>query len=351
MTCEAGYNSYLPSMKQSNVIKFALVGLPLGMFFFGVIALSYSFFSPASRVRDGSRTLLNSKVSVTEKDLKAWVARQVNDIGPRPSIDQKKTRITAKWIESELSEENIGYRPKVTFLDGKSGNYRNIEVELPGTDKVNEIIIVGTCYSSAADSPGANCNGTGVAALLATARYFVSTEHSKTIRFVACVGTFRTGEGIQGSGISFLAESSKKINEQIIGMIYLDSLGYYTDQIDDQRVPLQLKKEYQGKGNYLALVGELSSEEFIESFYSKFSEEYEMPVRKIVISRDLLDYQSENFVSLTGQGYPVLQLSDNSIYRYPHYQKGTDTPDKIDYERLSGVVKSLTTTIELMVSP
>ncbi len=338
-------------MKQSNVIKFGLVALPLGMFFFGIIALSYTFFSPASRVRDGNRTFLNSKTSVTEQDLKDWVTRQANDIGPRPTTDEDKTRITAKWIESELSEENIGYRPKVTFLDGKSGNFRNIEVELPGTDKADEIIIIGTCYSSAANSPGANCNGTGVATLLATARYFVSTEHSRTIRFVACVGTFRTDEGIQRSGISFLAESSKKINEQIMGMVYLDSLGYYTDQLEEPRVSLQLKEDYQNKGNYLALVGDLSSKKFIESFYSKFSEEYEMPAKKIVLSRDSLAHSSEDFVSLTGQGYPVLQLSDNSIDRYPHYQKGTDTPDKIDYERLSGVAKSLYIAIESILSP
>jgi len=338
-------------MKQSNVIKYALVALPLGMCFFGVIALSYTFFSPASRVRDGGRTLLNSKASVTEEDLKAWVIRQSNDIGSRPTTDQEKTRITAKWIESELSEENIGYRPKVTFLDGKNGNYRNIEVELPGTDKADQIIIVVTCYSSAENCPGANCNGTGVAALLASARYFVGTENSRTIRFVACVGKFQTSELIPSSGITFLADSLKKTDEQIIGLIYLDSLGYYTDQLEDRRVPTNLKGDYEGKGNYLALVSELSSNELIESFHYEFSQSHGMPVRKIVLSRDLLAESSEYFASLTEQSYPALQLSDNSIYRYPHYQKGTDTPDKIDYERLSGAVKSLVLSIDSMLSP
>lgn len=338
-------------MKQSNVIKFALIAFPLGLFFFGVIALSYSFLSPASRVRDGGRALLSSKVRATEKDLMAWVTRQANDIGSRPTMDQEKTRITAKWIESELSEENIGYRPKVTFLDGKNGNYRNVEVESPGTDRADEIIVVGTCYSSAGDCPGANCNGTGVAALLALARYFVDTEHSRTIRLVACVGTFQVGDGTQSSGISVLAKTCKKIDQQVVGMIHLDSLGYYTDQVTDQRVPPQLKEDYHGKGNYLALVSEVSSEKFIESFYSKFSENYEMPARKIILSKDSLAYLSEDFVSLTGQGYPVLQLSDNSVYRYPHYQKGTDTSDQIDYERLSGVVKALVFSIESMLSP
>lgn len=338
-------------MKQSNVIKFALVALPLGMCFFGVIALSYTFFSPASQVREGGRTLLNSKTIITEENLKSWVSRQSNDIGSRPTSDQKKTRITAKWIESELSEENIGYRPKVTFLDGKNGNYRNIEVELPGTDKADEIIIIVTCYSSAENCPGANCNGTGVAALLASARYFVGTENSRTIRFVACVGKFQTSEGIDGSGIAFLADSYKKTDEQIIGLIYLDSLGYYTDQLEDKMVPANLKGDYQVKGNYLALVSELASNEFIEYFHSEFSQSYEMPVREIVLSRDSLADSSKYFASLSGQSYPALQLSDNSIYRYPHYNRGTDTPDKIDYERLSGVVKSLVLVIDSMLSP
>ena len=338
-------------MKQFNIIKFALVALPLGMFFFGLIALSYTFFSPASQVRDENRSSLNSKTISTEKDLKVWVTRQANDIGPRPTTDEEKTRITAKWIESELSEENIGYRPKVTFLDGKNGNYRNIEAELPGTDKADEIIIVGTCYSSAENCPGANSNGTGVAALLASARYFVGTENSRTIRFVACVGKFQTSEGIQGSGITFLADSFKKTNEQIIGLIYLDSLGYYTDQLEEPRGPNRLKESNLAEGDYIAIGSELSSKKFIESFYSQFSKVYRMPVRKIILSRDSLAHSSEHFASLSGQSYPAMQLSDNSIYRYPHYQKDTDTPDKIDYERLSGAVKSLVISIDSMLSP
>jgi len=76
-----------------------------------------------------------------------------------------------------------------------------------------------------------------------------------------------------------------------------------------------------------------------------------MPVRKIILSRDSLAHSSEHFASLSGQSYPAMQLSDNSIYRYPHYQKDTDTPDKIDYERLSGAVKSLVISIDSMLSP
>ncbi len=39
--------------------------------------------------------------------------------------------------------------------------YYNLEVEIPGTDRANEIVIVAGHYDSVFGSPGANDNGTG----------------------------------------------------------------------------------------------------------------------------------------------------------------------------------------------
>ncbi len=30
-------------------------------------------------------------------------------------------------------------------------------------------------------------------------------------------------------------------------------------------------------------------------------------------------------------------ITDTALFRYPHYHKPTDTPDKLDYERLAHV--------------
>ena len=103
-------------MKQSNVIKLCLVAVPLGITLIGAFSLIYSFNAPASKPREGGRSVLNVNVLSTPEELRSWVKRQTNDIGPRPWNNADQTRVTAKWIESELSEENIGYRPKITFL-------------------------------------------------------------------------------------------------------------------------------------------------------------------------------------------------------------------------------------------
>ncbi len=41
------------------------------------------------------------------------------------------------------------------------------------------------------------------------------------------------------------------------------------------------------------------------------------------------------------QDTPAIMITDTAIFRYPHYHKRSDTPDKLDYERLARVVKGL----------
>lgn len=40
-------------------------------------------------------------------------------------------------------------------------------------------------------------------------------------------------------------------------------------------------------------------------------------------------------------GYPAVMITDTAPFRYSHYHKRTDTPDKVDYERTARVVEGL----------
>src|SRR5438270_10014648 len=72
----------------------------------------------------------------------------------------------------------------------------NVEAEISGSRP--EIIVIGAHYDSVFGSPGANDNGTGVAATIALARRFAGTRPKHTLRFVAFVNEeppyFLTGE-------------------------------------------------------------------------------------------------------------------------------------------------------------
>ncbi|HEX2201397.1 MAG TPA: M28 family peptidase, partial [Gammaproteobacteria bacterium] len=64
----------------------------------------------------------------------------------------------------------------------------NIEVSRMGCSRPEQILLVGAHYDSVRGSPGANDNGSGVAALLEIARFFTEVEQPEiTVRLVAFV--------------------------------------------------------------------------------------------------------------------------------------------------------------------
>jgi hypothetical protein len=40
-------------------------------------------------------------------------------------------------------------------------------------------------------------------------------------------------------------------------------------------------------------------------------------------------------------GFPAIMVTDTALFRYPHYHLPSDTPDKVDYERLARITKGL----------
>ena len=63
----------------------------------------------------------------------------------------------------------------------------NLEAQLPGTGRADEVVIIGAHYDTVVGCPGANDNGTGVAALIEIAAWARSLSPSRTLRFVAFV--------------------------------------------------------------------------------------------------------------------------------------------------------------------
>ena len=64
----------------------------------------------------------------------------------------------------------MGYEVEIQEYKVEGRVVKNIAVELIGASIPEEIIIVGAHYDSVLGSPGANDNGTGIAAMLESAR-------------------------------------------------------------------------------------------------------------------------------------------------------------------------------------
>src|SRR5205807_472647 len=134
--------------------------------------------------------------------------------------------------------------------------------EQRGTKSPAEIIVVGAHYVTHKDSPGANDNGFAVAALLELARLTLQRVPHRTIRFVPNEESPFTRTALMGSQV--YAKSCRERSENIIGMLCLETLGCYSEDVGSQWLSfhgLLLPR----RGNFLALVGDRKSRSLLQT--------------------------------------------------------------------------------------
>src|SRR5207244_232306 len=124
------------------------------------------------------------------EELRADVQKLAGEIGERNMWHHTQLNAAADFIEDSFSQ--AGLRTRRDSYEIRGQTCHNIEAEISGNRP--EIIVIGAHYDSVFGSPGANDNGSGVAAVLALAQRFAAreTERSppqrtpnKTLRFVA----------------------------------------------------------------------------------------------------------------------------------------------------------------------
>src|SRR5688572_12776676 len=102
---------------------------------------------------------------------------------------------------------------------------RNVEAEIVGASRPQEILIIGAHYDTIPNCVGANDNGSGVAALIEIARIVRQTKPARTMRFLA----FYNEERVSPAGSRLYAELCRSRGDNVVGMISLETIGYYTD--------------------------------------------------------------------------------------------------------------------------
>src|SRR6184192_140637 len=126
---------------------------------------------------------LSSGEVALREELRASVQKLAGEIGERNMWHYPQLNAAADFIEDSFSRAGIQTRRDSYDMRGQACH--NIEAEIPGVRP--EILLIGAHYDSVFGSPGANDNGTGVAAMLALARRFAGTKPKHTLRFVAFV--------------------------------------------------------------------------------------------------------------------------------------------------------------------
>ena len=260
------------------------------------------------------------------------------DIGARSWRDRENMDRAAEFIEEKLRAFGLDVLRQGFSYEG--GTYYNISAEVRG--KESEVLVVGAHYDTVEGTPGADDNSSGVAALLELARLTSKSTPPRTLRFAAFAleepPVFRTSR----MGSTVYAKSLAEEGIGVEGMIALESIGYYCLQDGCQYYPLSLLKlKYPKRGDFIAFVGNVSSKPFTLKLKSAFKAHTVLPVESLNTISAVPGVDFSDHRSFWRQGFNAFMVTDTAFYRNPHYHGPGDTPDTLDYDRMTEVVKGL----------
>jgi Zn-dependent M28 family amino/carboxypeptidase len=277
------------------------------------------------------------------EELRADVQMLGGEIGERNMWHYPQLNAAADFIENSFSR--AGLRPRRDSYNLRGQSCHNIEAEIRGAHP--QILLIGAHYDSVFGSPGANDNGTGVAAMLALARRFADKKTEHTLRFVAFANEeppyFLSNE----MGSFVYAGRCQTRGDQISAMISLETIGYFSDAPHSQTYPTPgLGVFYPKVGNFIGFVGNVGSRALLRRAVALFRKQAKIPSEGAALPAFIPGVSWSDQWSFWQHGYPGIMITDTAPFRYPYYHLASDTPDKLDYDRFALVVSGMEKVIE-----
>lgn len=311
---------------------FLIIIAAAGVAWFTMIRMPSSSYS-------GPWQPLSEQEMVLSEQLAADVQKLAGEIGDRNVREYENYLAAADFIQASF--EAAGYEVSRQEFETEGRACYNLEAEIEGTERPGEILVLGAHYDSVFGTPAANDNASGVAALLAIARAFAGDEPARTVRFVAFANEeppfFQTGN----MGSLVYARRSRERGENIVGMVSLETIGYYSEEPGSQNYPFPFQWLYPNTGNFLAFVGNTGSRGLLREGIRAFRENTAFPSEGAAVPSMIPGVGWSDHWAFWQEGYPGFMVTDTAPFRYPYYHTHQDTPDKLDYLRMTRAVTGL----------
>lgn len=280
--------------------------------------------------------------------LRAHVALLATEIGERNVLRPQALHAAADYIRGQWTM--MGYQVAVQRYLANGIASENLEVTVPGKVKPDEIILIGAHYDSVPGSPGANDNGSGVAALLELGRAFLSVAPERSVRLVAFVNEEPPFFSLGQMGSMIYAKAARARGDDIRLMLSLEMLGCYRDEPGSQNYPVLLHLCYPDRGNFVAFVSNLRSRKQLRQLVKVFRAHSTFPAESLAAFEFIPGVAWSDHLSFWRVGYPALMVTDTAFYRYAYYHSALDTPDKLNYVAMAQVVDGLQQALAALAS-
>jgi hypothetical protein len=269
--------------------------------------------------------------------LKGHVEVLAGLVGPRHLGKPSSMEAAAAYIERQLgaSGDAVG---RQTY-EAMGVPTCNLIVERRGVDREGEILVVGAHYDTVPETPGADDNASAVAMLLEVARLTAGAKMRRTVRLVAFSCEEPPHFYTDTMGSDQYARACRKAGENVVGMLCLEMVGFYSDEPGSQRCPAQipklLRRAFPSRGNFLAAVGNLKSAGLLLPFRRGFKKCSALPLYTVALPERIQEIRLSDNGSFWDFGYRALMITDTSFLRNPNYHLASDTPETLDYVRMA----------------
>jgi hypothetical protein len=280
-----------------------------------------------------------AEITVSKENLFNHVKALTSTPRPRNFYNVASLDSAAAYIKTQL--EQYGYSPKEQVFQVEGNDYRNIHV-LIGPENTKRVVI-GAHYDVCGEQAGADDNASAVAGLLELAR--IAKLHEKNLKnqleFVAYTleepPHFRTMN--MGSYVHAQSLFDSSIDVKV--MICLEMIGFFSDE-RIQRYPLSiLKLFYPKKADFIAVVGNFSSNRYIKKVKRSIRKNSSIHCRSLAAPAFVTGVDFSDHRNYWGFGYKAVMITNTSFYRNRNYHTTKDTIDTLDFDRMTEVVKGV----------
>lgn len=219
----------------------------------------------------------------------------------------------------------------------RKNTYRNIIASF-GPDNGSRIV-VGAHYDTCGETPGADDNASGVAGLIELAYLLGRTELKQRVDLVAYTLEEPPFFGSSDMGSARHARSLQEEGVDVEAMICLEMIGYFNDEKGSQDCPsFLLKAITPDRANFIAVVGGFGDRKLLRQVKAVMRGATDLPVHAMCAIRSLAGIDLSDHRNYWAHDYTAIMVTDTSFFRNRNYHQLSDTPDTLDYKRMSKVV-------------
>lgn len=267
-------------------------------------------------------------------------------VGPvRLTEDRARHQAVTDYIAEQLG--GVGVAVSRQTVDYRGIPAENVIGEHRGTEP-GSVVVVGAHYDTVSASPGADDNGSGVAAMLTIARALEGVATRATVRFVA----FALGEEGRRGSRAYVGGLSRAERQAIEAAVVLDGIAYRDTRPGSQQFPLAARALFGGQrlpsvADFIGAVWlDDTPRPVLDAVTAAASYRGELSVETLAIDRGMLaqapDSLRGDYTAFWDAGIPAIAVTDTGPLRSPHYHARTDTLDTLDLAFARDVTRWLT---------